>query len=104
MDMLLIVGVMVLSLLLITYNHLLAAKTLRKESSKFPDAVSDFKAQEMSVRAVKAYTLGEYIVITTVIQRGSSKRSISEVVVDEPSLLIPLVSLSDESNEGSQQI
>lgn len=99
---LLIMCLIVLFLLFTSYNHILATKALRRGSDRVRDSdmVDNVRSpQEMYVRAVKAYTLGDYIVITTVIQRGSSRKGISEVVVDEPSLLIPLANLSEDVNE-----
>ncbi|MEM0453405.1 MAG: hypothetical protein QXO98_01920 [Sulfolobales archaeon] len=101
MEVLLIVAVIALLLVLLSYNYLLAVKISRGNTGRNLDDVSGDigKSQEMSVRAVKAYVLGDYIVVTTVIQRGSSRRSIGEVVIDEPSLLIPLTqSLSENGN------
>lgn len=101
MEVLVLIAVVVLLLVLLSYNYLLAVKVSRGVISKGSDDVGGDigKSQEMSVRAVKAYVLGDYIVVTTVIQRGSSKRSIGEVLIDEPSLLIPLTqSLSEDGN------
>lgn len=110
MEVLALVAVAVLLLVLLSYNYLLAVKISRSVSGRVgPDeASSDVgRSQEMSVRAVKAYVLGDYIVVTTVIQKGSSRRSIGEVVIDEPSLLIPLTqSLAGDgnSNGGGEEV
>jgi len=96
----------VLLLFLLSYNYSLAIKMSRKpvrtvEINEVEGSIG--KSKEMSVRAVKAYMLGDYIVITTVIQRGNSRRSVSEVVIDEPSLLIPLSNTSEDSVNGGTQ-
>jgi len=105
MDVLALVAVAALLLVLLSYNYLLAVKISKGVGGKVGpyDVGSDVsRSQEMSVRAVKAYVLGDYIVVTTVIQKGSSRRSIGEVVIDEPSLLIPLTQslAGDESSNG----
>lgn len=105
MDLLLIVSVIALLLLFMSYNHVWAIKALRRGTDKaYSNSVADniITPQEMCVRAVKAYTLGEYIVVTTVLQKGGSRRSIDEVVVDEPSLLVPLVSISGDSDKNEK--
>ncbi len=107
MDVLALIAAAVLILVLLSYNHLIAVKVSKGVGGRGSDDRGNDVggSQEMSVRAVKAYVLGDYIVVTTVIQKGSGRRSIGEVVIDEPSLLIPLTqSLSDDGgvNEAEQ--
>ncbi len=114
MNVLVLIAVVVLVFTLLSYNYLLAIKASKSVGRKVgsDEVYGDAgRSQEMSVRAVKAYALGDYIVVTTVIQRGGSRRSIGEVVIDEPSLLIPLTQslprdedLNGGSNEASNNV
>jgi len=104
MEFLLITAIIVILFTLATYNYMLAikaSKALKKRGSDEEDLDVTNKPLEMSIRAVKAYSLGDYIVITTVIQRGSSKRSLDVVEIDEPSLLVPLAKLTSQSTNDN---
>jgi hypothetical protein len=107
LDATILIIICVLILFLLSYNYSLAIKLSRKPvkdvETNEVEVGDASKSKEMSVRAVKAYMLGDYIVITTVIQKGSSRRSVGEVVIDEPSLLIPLSSSSEENVNGEVQ-
>ena len=82
-----------------------ASRILRKRGHSEENLDVNSKPLEMTIRAVKAYSLGDYIIITTVIQKGSSKKSLDIVEIDEPSLLVPLAKLTsshiDNNNEAT---
>ena len=82
------------------------AKVLASSSHTFRPGSSDSLAEvdphtRMRVKKVKAVKVGSYLVITLVISENSS--SGDKVEVDDPSLLIPLVSVLDDE-EGAEAI
>ncbi len=99
--------ILAVAILVITgYDNYIAAKLsgrLRKASLGFGQrnlsrgtGFTD-KHTQSRIKGVKAVKIGSYLVVTLVISDAGG--SGEEIVIDDPSMLIPLISVTGESEE-----